>query len=46
MGDKFEAFKILAEETDIYSDIEVEEKEVKGYNDYKGQDLPQKTLKI
>ena len=34
MADKFETFEMLAEEIDIESDIEVEEEEVKGYDDY------------
>ena len=34
MAGKFEAFEMLAEEIDIESDVEVEEEEVKGYDDY------------
>ena len=34
MADKFEGFEMLAEEIDIESDVEVEEEEVKGYDDY------------
>ena len=34
MADKFEGFEMLAEEIDIDSDVEVEEEEVKGYDDY------------
>ena len=35
MADKFEGFEMLAEAIDIESDVEVEEEEVKGYDDYK-----------
>ena len=34
IADKFEAFEMLSEEIDIERDVEVEEKEVKGYDDY------------
>ena len=35
MADKFEAFEmLLAEEIDTESDVEVQEEEVKGYDDY------------
>ena len=34
MADNFEGFEMLAEETDIESDVEVDEEEVKDYDDY------------
>ena len=34
MTDNFEGFEMLAEETDIESDVEVDEEEVKDYDDY------------
>ena len=34
MADKFEVFEMLPEEIDIERDVEVEEEEVKGYDDY------------
>ena len=34
MADNFEGFEMLAEETDIKSDVEVDEEEVKDYDDY------------